>query len=89
MDTLVRLSDCDATFTGLWPLFYTMWNNLCDDEHDEHAMKLTHRAFMAIFVCFVTFAGYAISTRLGADVPPTSVTYGTEKPQDGAAVFGD
>lgn len=66
-----------------------MWNNLCDDHHDAHAMKLTHRAFLAIFVSFVAFGGYAITTRFGAEVPPTSVTYGTEKAPADAAVFGD
>ncbi len=67
----------------------SMWNNLCEDEHDSHAMKLTNRVFVTIAVCFLAFGGYAISTRLGADVPPTSVTYGTEKPHETASVFGD
>ena len=52
-------------------------------------MKIINRAFLTIAVCFLGFAGYAITTRLGASVPPTSVTYGTEAPHATAAVFGD
>jgi hypothetical protein len=66
-----------------------MWNELCDEEHDAHAMKTIHRAVMVIGVCFIAFGGYAISTRLGADHPPTSVAYGTQKADAGTAVFGD
>lgn len=66
-----------------------MWNELCDDAHEAHAMKVIHRAIVVIGISFATFGGYAISTRLGAGAPPASVTYGTEKAEPGAAVFGD
>jgi hypothetical protein len=66
-----------------------MWNELCDDAHEAHAMKVIHRAVMVIALCFFTFGGYAISTRLGADHPPTSVAYGTEKAGADVVVFGD
>ena len=66
-----------------------MWNELCDDQHDVHAMTVINRAVLTIVVCFLTFGGYAIATRLGADVPPTSVSYGTEKAHPTATVFGD
>lgn len=66
-----------------------MWNDLCDDAHDAHAMTVIHRAVVVIAVCFIAFGGYAISTRFGADQPPASVTYGTERPEPTAAVFGD
>ena len=66
-----------------------MFNDLCDNELDSHAMKIINRAFLTIAVCFLGFAGNAITTRLGASVPPTSVTYGTEAPHATAAVFGD
>jgi hypothetical protein len=66
-----------------------MWNELCEDQHDAHAMKVIHRAVVAIAVSFLAFGGYAITTRLGADVPPTSVTYGSQQAEKGAAVFGD
>lgn len=52
-------------------------------------MKVIHRAVMVIALCFFTFGGYAISTRLGADHPPTSVAYGTEKAGADVVVFGD
>ena len=35
-------------------------------------MKVIHRAILTIAVCFLTFGGYAISTRLSAGVPPTA-----------------
>ena len=66
-----------------------MWNELCDDQHDAHAMRTINRTFLVIFACFVTFGGYALSTRLGAGAPPGSVAYGTEKPHPSAAVFGE
>lgn len=66
-----------------------MWNELCDDEHDAHAMKVIHRAVVVIGVCFIGFAGFAISTRLGANQPPTSVAYGTEKAAHDVVVLGD
>ncbi len=66
-----------------------MFNELCDDAHDAHTMKVINRAVMVIAVCFLTFGGYAISTRFGADVPPSSVTYGSEKAHESSAVFGD
>jgi hypothetical protein len=66
-----------------------MWNELCDDQHEAHAMKVIHRAIVTIAVCFLSFGGYAISTRLNADVPPTSAAYGSEAPGPDATVFGD
>ncbi len=66
-----------------------MFDELCDDQHEAHSLKLIHRVVMVIGVCFITFGGYAITTRLGATVPPTSVTYGTQQPEPTAAVFGD
>lgn len=66
-----------------------MWNTLCDDQHDAETMALINRVIVAITVCFLTFGGYAISTRFGAAPPPSSVTYGTESAHHDAAVFGD
>jgi hypothetical protein len=66
-----------------------MWNNLCDDEHDAHAMQSINRVVMVILVTFMSFGGFAISTRLGAVEPPASVAYGTEQPTPDAAVMGD
>ena len=66
-----------------------MWKNLCDDEHDTHAMTVINRTFVGILVCFLSFGGFAIATRLGANVPPSSVSYGTEKAHPTATVFGD
>ncbi len=66
-----------------------MWNELCDDAHEAHAMKVIHRAVMVIALSFVSFGGFAIATRLGAGAPPSSVAYGTEKAEPGATVFGD
>lgn len=66
-----------------------MWNELCDDSHEAHALKVIHRAVLVIAVTFVSIGGIAISTRLGADAPPSSVAYGSEKPEPHAAVLGD
>jgi hypothetical protein len=66
-----------------------MWNDLCDDAHEAHAMTVIHRAIVTIAVCFLGFGGFAMATRLGADVPPSSVSYGSEQAQKDAAVFGD
>lgn len=66
-----------------------MFNELCDDAHEAHALKVIHRACMVIALTFVTFAGVAISTRLGADTPPASVAYGSEQATPDASVFGD
>ncbi|MCA0374395.1 MAG: hypothetical protein LCH84_01925 [Gemmatimonadetes bacterium] len=66
-----------------------MWNELCDDAHEAHALKVIHRACMVIAVTFLTFGGVAIATRLGADAPPTSVAYGSEKADADAAVLGN
>jgi hypothetical protein len=66
-----------------------MWNELCDDAHDAQTMKVINRAVVVIALSFITFGGYAISTRLGADAPPSSVTYGSEAPHASAAVLGD
>ena len=66
-----------------------MWNELCDDAHETHAMKVINRAILTIAVCFLSFGGFALATRLGADAPPSSVSYGSEKAHPSAAVFGD
>lgn len=66
-----------------------MFDNLCDDAHEAHALKLINRAVMVIGVVFLTFGGIAISTRLGATQPPASAAYGSEKAGPDAAVFGD
>ena len=66
-----------------------MFKDLCDDAHEAHAMKVIHRACMTIGLTFATIAIFAITTRLGAGAPPSSVTYGTEKPGPDAVVFGD
>jgi hypothetical protein len=66
-----------------------MWNELCDDAHEAHAMKVINRAILTIAVCFLTFGGFAMATRLGAEAPPSSVSYGSEQPHADAAVFGD
>jgi len=66
-----------------------MWNDLCDDAHEAHAMKVINRAILTIAVCFLGFGGFALATRLGADAPPASVSYGSEQPHKNAAVFGD
>lgn len=66
-----------------------MWNELCDEEHDAHAMKVIHRAVVVIGVCFLTFGGFAIATRLGGEHPPESVAYGTQKPSADVVVIGD
>ncbi len=55
-----------------------MWNTLCDDAHDAHAMTLINRVIVVITLSFLSFGGYAIATRFGASAPPTSVAYGTE-----------
>ena len=66
-----------------------MWNELCDDAHEAHAMKVINRAILRIAVCFLAFGGFAMATRLGADAPPSSVSFGSEKAGKDAAVFGD
>lgn len=71
------------------PSISLMWNELCDDAHEAHALKVIHRACMVIALTFVTFAGVAIGTRLGADTPPASVAYGSEQATPDAAVFGN
>lgn len=65
-----------------------MWNELCDNEHDAHTMKIIHRVVFAIAFCFLSFGGYAITTRFGAGAPPSSVAYGSQKPEADATVFG-
>ena len=52
-------------------------------------MRVIHRTVMIIALCFLSFGGYAVATRLGASVPPSSVSYGTEKATRDAVVFGD
>ena len=66
-----------------------MWNELCEDAHEAHAMKVINRAILMIALCFLTFGGFAMATRLGAEAPPSSVSYGSEEAQKDAAVFGD
>ena len=51
-----------------------MFDNLCDDAHEAHSLKLINRVIMVIGVVFLTFGGIAIGTRLGATTPPESVT---------------
>jgi hypothetical protein len=66
-----------------------MFNELCDDAHEAHSLKQIHRVVMIIGVVFFSFGGLAIGTRLGADAPPASVTYGSGPATTDAAVFGD
>lgn len=66
-----------------------MFNDLCDDAHEAHSLKLINRAVMVIAAVFLTFGGLAIGTRLGAEQPPASAAYGSKAPAPDAAVFGD
>jgi hypothetical protein len=66
-----------------------MFDNLCDDAHEAHSLKLINRVVMVIGVVFITIGGVAIGTRLGATHPPASAAYGSEKAGPDAAVFGD
>ncbi len=66
-----------------------MFNDLCDDAHEAHSLKQIHRVMMVIGVVFLTFGGVAVSTRLGASIPPESVAYGSQQAEQDAAVFGD
>ncbi len=66
-----------------------MFDNLCDDAHEAHSLKLINRVVMIIGAVFITFGGSASSTRLGATRPPASSAYGSEKAGADAAVFGD
>lgn len=66
-----------------------MFNQMSPDAHDQHAMRVIHYTCVAIAVAFVGFGAFAIGTRMGADAPPGSVSYGTEKPHKTAAVLGD
>ena len=66
-----------------------MWTELCEEAHEAHAMKVINRAILTIALCFLTFGGFAMATRLGAKAPPSSVSYGSEEAQKDAAVFGD
>ncbi|MDX2183327.1 MAG: hypothetical protein SFW08_05010 [Gemmatimonadaceae bacterium] len=66
-----------------------MFNELCDEHEDRHAMQVINRATLAVVVCFLGFGVFAVSTRMGADAPPTSVAYGTEAPHPTSAVLGD
>ena len=52
-------------------------------------MKVINRAILTIAVCFLGFGSFAMATRLGADAPPSSVSYGSEQAQKDATVFGD
>ncbi len=66
-----------------------MWNEICDEQHDADTMRTMNRLFLTIVACFLTFGGYALVTRLGADAPPASVAYGTQKAAADAVTFGD
>ena len=66
-----------------------MWNELCEEAHEAHAMKVINRAILTIALCFLTFGGFAMATRFGAEAPPSSVSYGSEEARKDAAVFGD
>lgn len=66
-----------------------MWNELCEEAHEAHAMKVINRAILTIALCFLTFGGFAMATRFGAEAPPSSVSYGSEEAHKDAAVFGD
>lgn len=66
-----------------------MFDDLCDDAHEAHSLKLINRAVMVIGAVFIVFGGVAIGTRLGATQPPASAAYGTEQATPDAAVFGD
>jgi hypothetical protein len=66
-----------------------MFKELCDTHEDLHAMQVINRATLAVVVCFLGFGAFAVSTRMGADAPPTSVAYGNEAPHKTSAVFGD
>ena len=66
-----------------------MWNELCDDAYEAHALKVINRAIFSIAVCFLAFGGFALATRLGAEAPPSSVTYGSEQAHPSASVFGN
>lgn len=63
-----------------------MWNALCDDAHEAHALSVIHRAIVVIAVVFAGFGGYALSTRMGAGTPPESLAYA---PAAAAPVVGD
>ncbi|MBL0938455.1 MAG: hypothetical protein IBJ03_06160 [Gemmatimonadaceae bacterium] len=52
-------------------------------------MKVINRAILTIGVCFIGFGSFAIATRLGAEAPPASASYGSEKAPADAAVFGN
>ena len=67
----------------------SIWHNLCDDAHEAHSLQQIHRVVLGIAVVFVTFGGYAISTRFGHIAPPASVTYGSERPTADNVVIGD
>jgi len=54
-----------------------MWNELCDDAHEAHALSVIHRAVLVIAVVFFGFGGYMVTTRGGAVAPPDSLAYGT------------
>ena len=66
-----------------------MFDQMSPDAHDVHAMRVIHYTCAAIAVTFIGFGVFAIGTRMGAGAPPSSVTYGTEKPHRTAAVLGD
>lgn len=65
-----------------------MFDDLCDDTHEAHALKIINRACLTIGVCFIAFGTFAVATRLGAKAPPASATYGSEAAPKDAAVFG-
>jgi hypothetical protein len=54
-----------------------MWQTLCDDAHEAHALTVIHRAVLVIAVVFFGVGTYVVTTRGGAAAPPDSVAYGT------------
>ncbi len=58
------------------------------DAHDVHSMRVIHYTCVAIGVAFIGFGAFAITTRLGAQAPPASVSYGTEQAHPSATVIG-
>ncbi|MBI3790182.1 MAG: hypothetical protein HY275_04815 [Gemmatimonadetes bacterium] len=66
-----------------------MFDQMSPDAHDQHAMRVIHYTCAVIALSFVGFGIFAITTRMGAGAPPSSVTYGTEKPHKASTVIGD
>jgi hypothetical protein len=49
-----------------------MWQTLCDDAHEAHALTVIHRAVLVIAVVFFGVGTYVVTTRGGAAAPPAS-----------------